>query len=209
MKMSYETKQKMACQRKKRMRAYFNAYGIGSEIYLKDTFSERNPEVYYVLAYHELDDDFYYVLGDKGNDIFIGKVVYSGYAGVIKVQEESKKYKENKEIFDAWIKSVLKRREYDIRRRYNVLGQLYKGKTVPERIVIYKAQKTDEAFFVLKKEFHGKYYFVVKLLNGKYSVVKVGWQSGSVRNIVLTDEEFESNKEVFEDWISEAKKNDE
>lgn len=206
MKMSYKTKQKMARQRERRMRAYFNAYGIGSKIYLKDTLSELNPEVYYILAYHELDGKYYYVIGDKENDIFIGKVVYSGYAGVIKVQEESKNYKENKVIFDAWIKSVLNRREHDIRRRYDVLGQLYKGKTIPERIVIYKAPKTDEAFFVLKKEFNGKYYFVVKLLNGKYSVVKVGWQSGGVRNIVLADKEFESNKEIFETWIEEAKK---
>lgn len=206
MKISYETKQKMARQREKRMRAYFNAYGIGSKIFLKDDFDKKKPESYYVLAYHELGNEFYYVLGRADGSIFIGKVVYSGYAGVIKLPKESRKYRDNKDVFDGWIKDVKENRERELLRYYHSFGELFKGKIIQHTILLNNNGRVVDAKLCLAKEHDGKYYFVVRRSSKCYLVTKLVWERGTIVPTVVTTEEFEQKKEMFESWIDEAKK---
>lgn len=209
MKMSYETKQKMARQRERRKKEFFNAYGIGSKIFLKDDFDKKKPESYYVLAYHELGSEYYYVLSREDGSIFIGKVVYSGYAGVIKIPKESRKYRDNKETFDSWIKDIKKRRERELLRYYHSFGELYKGKIIQHTILLNNNGRVVGAKLCLAKEHNGDYYFVGTQSKDNYLITKLIWERGTIVPTVITDDEFEANKEVFEDWISEAKKNDE
>lgn len=206
MKMSYETKQKIARQRKRRMKEFFNNFDVGSVICFTDV-SYVCPRCAYILGCHEHVGEYYYVLGTAQGDIFIGKVVYSSYLDVIKIPEHTKKYKNNKEVFECWINEAQERREKDIQNYYNAFVQLHNGRIIPYKIIICEDNNISDAVFCLKKEFNNKYYFVVKLLNGNYAIAQIGWKNGAVRGIILTDKEFDDNKEVFKLWVVEAKKN--
>lgn len=108
MKMSDETKQKMARRREKRKKEFFNNFDVGSVI----CFTDVNcvcPRVASILGRHEHRGGYYYVLGTSDGDIFIGKVVYSGDVDVIKLPEHTQKYKENKEVFEEWISEAKKK----------------------------------------------------------------------------------------------------
>lgn len=212
MKMSYETKEKMANQRLRRMKAYFNAYGVGSKIYLMAENGVRELDWAYVLAYHEYNSEFYYVLGKSDGAIFIGKVVYSGCAGVIRVPKTNQKYLQNKSVFDAWIKTVKLTRERDIIAYYNAHGKNY-GKNKGEFVyaneyvsMVGQNGKRDAVKFVLKEQLKDKYYFVLHPAGSDYVVAKVVWRDGFIQTVMLSDAEFEANKEEFAVWILEAKK---
>lgn len=212
MRMSYETKEKMANQRKGRVKAYFNAYGIGSKVYLMTESSARNPEWAYVLQYHELDGEYYYVLGNAYGGIFLGKVVYDGCAGVIKLAKTSKKYQKNKTVFDGWIREVKNRRARDIRDFYDAHGQAYHRNGVEfvdhgEYVALVDENgKKDLVKFVDKKEAFGKYFFILERSKNNFVVTKLVWSDGYIRSALLTENEFEEHKEEFETWILEAKK---
>lgn len=207
MKMSYETKQKMALQRERRIKEFFNGHGIGSDIYLTDE-SSANLICVYILGRHEHVGEYYYVLGTAQGDIFIGKIVYTQYVDVIKVSEHTNKYKNNKELFDKWLNEVKQKLGNIIKDYYNSYFELYDGKPVPHKIIIWNNGTLGDATFRMKKEFDNKYYFVVKLRNGNYAIAQIGWKNGTIGGIILEEEEFEDNKEVFGAWICETKKRD-
>ena len=82
---------------------------------------------------------------------------------------------------------------------YNSYIELYDGKPVPYKIIIWNNGTLEDATFRMKKEFDNKYYFVVKLRNGNYAIAQIGWKNGIISGIILTDKEFEDNKEVFKE----------
>ena len=207
MKMTYETKQKMALQRERRVKEFFYGHGIGSDIYLTDE-SSANLICAHVLMRNEYRGEYYYVLGTAECDIFIGKVVYTQYVDVIKVPEDTKKYKDNKEVFECWINQAKQRIDGVVKSYYESYFELYDGKPVPHKIIIWNNGTLEDATFRMKKEFDNKYYFVVKLRNGNYAIAQIGWENGIICGIILTDKEFEDNKEVFKSWITQARKND-
>ncbi len=212
MRMSYETKEKMANQRKGRVKAYFNAYGVGSKVYFMLEGNARNPEWAYVLSYHEYEGEYYYVLGNAYGGIFMGKVVYNGCAGVIKLPKTSKKYQKNKSVFDGWIREVKNRRAREIREFYDDHGRVYHSNGVnfvnPREYValVDENGKKDLVKFVGKKEVGGKYYFILERSKNNLVVTKLVWADGYIRAALLTDNEFAEHKEEFEEWILEAKK---
>ncbi len=212
MKMSYETKEKMANQRKGRVKAYFNAYGIGSKVYLMTECSARNPEWAYVLQYHEYEGEYYYVLGNAQGGIFLGKVVYDGCAGVIKLTKTSKKYQKNKTVFDGWIREVKNKRARDIRDFYESHLQTYHVKKTsfvnPNEYValVDEKGKKDLLRLILKKEFDGKYYFVLERSKNDFVVTKLVWADGYIRAALLSEKELAEHKDEFNIWLYEAKK---
>ena len=212
MKMSYETKEKMANQRKGRVRAYFNAYGIGSKVYFMLEDNVRNPEWAYVLSYHEYEGDYYYVLGNAQGGIFLGRVVYSGCAGVIKVPKTSNKYLKNKNVFDGWIREVKNKRARDIRDFYDSHLQTYHAKHTtfvnPNEYVAMVGEKgkKDLLRLVLKKEMADKYYFVLERSKNDFVITKLVWSDGYIHAVALSEKELTEHKEEFEIWLYEAKK---
>jgi len=207
MKMSDETKQKMARQRKKRKKEFFNNFDVGSEICLIDE-SCVCPICGYILGRYEHRGGYYYVLGNSQGDIFIGKVIYSGGVDVIKVPEHTKKYKENKETFDGWINEVKEKHKRELLRYYHSFGELYKGIIIQHTILFNNNGRVMDAKLCLAKEHNGDYYFVVNHSKKNYLITKLVWERGTIAPTVITDEEYEANKEVFESWIQEANKKD-
>jgi len=212
MKMSDETKQKMARQRKERKKEFFNNFDIGSVICFTDV-GYVCPRCAYILGRHEHRGGYYYVLGTADGDIFIGKVVYSVYVDVIKVLEHTKKYAENKEVFDSWMKSVKEKRERAIREYYTLCDAEYIWVNNADATVLGTICGNGQmGSFRRKKEYDGKYYFVLGIPSKeqkdyiKYVVAKLVWYDHRVELVMITDKEFEENKEEFEIWIQEARK---
>ena len=183
MKMSDRTKQKMAKQREKRIKAFYNSYYSGDMLYVNK--SDR----YVVLAKKQLNEEYYFLVQNKPGELLLQKLVYSGSVRMVGVSKEGRQYARNKCIFDSWFKEA----EYNLNRR---LRSYYSGTSVG--VVINQKYK-----IVLKREFGDKYYFVLRADSGKYLVAKLAWFE-DISVVILSNKEFDKNKFVFSSWIKEA-----
>ncbi len=103
MKMYYETKEKMKKQRLKRIKEYYDAYDTDWRITL---MSDKKLDRHTILSKQQLNDEYYFVVQTEGGAISLVKLVYSAGVTFVRVSKASKKYVENKGVFDSWIKEA-------------------------------------------------------------------------------------------------------
>lgn len=214
MKMNRQTKKKMANQRLKRIVAYYNAYYVGSTMYDYDIHNSRKLKNYYVLAKHQLDGSYYFVLSDEQGEIFIAKIIYDRCARIMRISETSKKYLQDKGIFDFWIEVEYSKRNRNIDEYYTEFNRnevFVKDELTPNNLIVkHYANKNNVGSLELKKEYKDNYYFIVALTkedsqDKKYIIAKIVWHRGCIDAVKLSSDEFEKDKEVFELWLNEAK----
>ena len=112
MKMNKATKKKMAKQRLKRKIAFYNAYNRGDVVRVYEIEPKFRIIKYNVLSKHQLGNSYYFLVSDQKGKMSIQKVVYNGCAGLMEVLKTSKRYIENKEVFESWIEKEKTRRLY-------------------------------------------------------------------------------------------------
>ena len=184
MKITDRTKQKMAKQRLKRVKEYYNCYCTG------DSLRDKKGKKYIVISKQCLKDDYYFIVQNEMGEMFLQKLVYSGSVTSIGVSKTGRRYAENRQIFDSWFKDAETKLNRWIRSYYNATSV---GKVVNEQYRI-----------VLKREFNNKYYFVLKHIFGQYFVAKLVWFE-EIKVVILSPSEFEARKDLFKLWIREVK----
>ena len=112
MKMNKATKKKMARQRLKRIVEYYNAYDRGDVITTYEEGYGFKIIKYNVLSKHQLNNSYYFLVSDEKGRMFIMKIVYNGSIDFTEVSKTSKRYLQNKEIFESWIEKEKTRRLY-------------------------------------------------------------------------------------------------
>lgn len=195
MKMYEATKLKMAAMRLRRIKEYYNAYDYGWSITLKSKTNSK--EKCTVLAKRQLNDKFYFVVQNKYGAISLANLVYCAGIEFIRVPRASKKYVQNKEIFDSWIQTEKDKRAWWMREAYNFAS---KNVAIKAENDVYENYE-----LVLKKEFKKKYYFVLKVNTDEYMIVKLDWGETAVKVVPIKETEYNNNRNVFESWLEEAK----
>ena len=191
MKITDKTKQKMAKQRLRRIKSYYNAYDKGYDLY-NDKF-----EKYVVTVKKELNGQYYLIVRNKFGALSLQKLVYNGWVRMVPVSREGRQYAENKSIFDSWFKEAQDEVNRRILSYYNF---------APRHVYINSNKDINEKYkVVLKKQFNDNYYFVLQSESGKYIVTQIVlYEDFNV--LVVTKKEFDKYKTIFVSWINEARR---
>ena len=184
MKITDKAKRKVEKQRLKTMKAYFNAIG--------DTISDGNKVKYSVLGKYRLDNEYYFVVQDINGILQLQKIVYGKSVRIVNVSREGIQYAKNRHVFDTWFAEAEKKRTVWLEWYY-------------EKISIGETCRDRNYILVLKKQYAGNYYFILKDCNCQHVVARLGWWYTKVRVEILSDKELSKNKAVFNSWINEAR----
>lgn len=197
MKRTSGTKESIAGQQQKRIKAYYNAYQEGCKIVLMSRTYDINAERYVIVSKKEWNNEYYFVVQGKYAKFLVVKVICNTEVGVAKLPKTSSKYMENKRIYDSWIADAKDKCDRDMRQYYNTCGTKYIS-------VIAEDGAIKNYDYLLKKEFRGGFYFVIRVSLWEYVIAKLIWD-GCAHARMLNAVEFDANCEVFEGWIEEAK----
>ena len=178
-----KAKRKAEKQRLKTMKAYFNSIG--------DTILDGNHVKYFVLGKHRLDNEYYFVVQDINGILYLQKIVYGNSIRIVNVSREGRQYAKNRNVFDTWFEVTEKKRTTLLENYYN-------------KVNVGETCKDGNYILLLKKQYNGKYYFILEDSNGRYVVAKLGWWYTKVRVQILSDNEYAKNRYMFSDWIREA-----
>ena len=195
-------KERAKQQNKRKIENFYNAYKEGVQITLDSYRHKPKMRTHAILAKHELDGKYYFILQDKHEKVYLAKVICNYWATLKKISQKSEEYLENKDTFDSWIIHAKESRTTELFNFFEKYEKKYMliavRKTVNESgAALYK--------YISKHTYKGKHYFVMKDVYG-YFVTKVAW-FGFAMLVKLTQKELEKNKSVFESWIQEAKSN--
>lgn len=188
MKITDKTKRKAEKQRLKRIKEYYESYSFGDTIY------NSKLEKYLVVLKKELDSQFYLVIQDRYGRMLLQKFVYNGSVSMINISSTGRQYNQNRNFFDSWLREAENKINMCIREYYDGI----KLGTPSDKGL------DEEYILVMKKEYDGKYYFVIKSENGIYKVAKLVWFN-HILIVVLSSVEFNKNRRLFSSWIDEAK----
>ena len=183
------------------MESNFSVCRTGDRAYLKGT---KEATCSIITKLKLSDTDYYFVVVDENNNVFLSKMYYENFEVVLKkISKISSEYKQNYDTFESALSEA---KEF----RKKAMGELFdRNYENNERIVIRKfshsEKERESGKFVSKHKYRGNYYFIMKNRNDEYVVAKVIW-FGFAKLIKLTEKEYEKNSKVFETWISEANK---
>lgn len=187
MKITDRTKRKAAEQRLKRIKSYYKAYGRGDSIY------DRKLVKHVILGKYQLVDDFYLIIQNMHGELLLEKLVYNGSVDIVNVSRTGRQYEKNKDAFDSWFEQVQHYINKQIRFYYN-------------RMTCGTRFKEENYILVLKKEYDGKFYFILRDKTRKHLISKLSWcWYTDVRVNIISAEEFKENKDIFDSWINEAR----
>lgn len=183
-----KAKRKAAKQRLKRIKEYYKAYDFGDRLY------NNKHEKHIVVLKKEYNGQFYFVVQDQFGYMSLQKFSDGIDVHLVNISRDGRQYAQNCTVFDSWFKEA----ETKINRYVKDYYFATKFGTQSDRFL-------DERYkLVLKKEYNGKYYFVLKSESGKYRVAKLVWFNG-ISTVVIPTGEFNSNIKLFSSWINEAK----
>ncbi len=184
----------------KKIETFYNAYKESFLITLDSYRHKPKMGTHAILAKHELDGKYYFIIQDKHEKVYLAEVVHKSWVTLKKISQKSKEYELNKDIFDTWISHAKEGRKTEILNFFEKYEKKYM------LIAVRKASDESGASlykYISKHTHNGKYYFVMKSEDG-YFVTKVSW-FGFAMLVKLTENEFKKNRSVFESWLQEAK----
>lgn len=210
MSMNNVTPNKKKVERKDRLESYYKAYKKGSTVYVFDENLEGKR--FFVLAKYQWNRSYYFIVSDVEGQINVSKLIYDGWPQIIVINEQSRNYIDNKERFDAWIKSAKSEREKEIKEQYTFFSRnkarKKAGQKSTSRNVTFHTNKgiVQLGTLMLQKEDNENYYLVIRY-KSTYIIAKLIWCEGCVQARELSLEEYKKDEEKLIDWLHEAVNN--
>lgn len=183
-------------QRLKCIQIYFNVFKEGRNIIL-------NEKKYVVVLQKQVKDRYFLIVQGTNTNPFIVQLVYKDSLRSVRIYPNSNYYKDNKNLFDNWIKEAKEKNQKSIQ-------TFFEEKNTKNAIVVVRNEPDkdyDSIFckFISKKKLYGKYYFVVREKQKKYLIVKIVWY-GFAKAVKLSEQEFIEKQDQFDKWLEEIKK---